>query len=41
MYYINFQMIDWNVLLSNQIKVFFDHQYLRKETISNYPEYNR
>ena len=26
MYYINFQMVDWNVFLSNQL--------LRKETIS-------
>ena len=34
MYYINFQMADKHVFLSNHIAWFFDQQYLWKETIS-------
>ena len=33
-YYINFQMINQNALLSNQIVRTFDHQYIWKETIN-------
>ena len=32
MYYLGFQIINLNVLSSNQISEFFDHQYLCNET---------
>ena len=34
MHYINFQMIDENVLSSNSIAGFFDRGYIWKETMS-------
>ena len=34
MYYLGFQIINLNVLSSNQIAEFFDHQYLCNETFN-------
>ena len=34
MYYLGFKIINLNVLSSNQIAGFFDHQYLCNETIN-------